>query len=96
MEQIIYTIPIDEFTDIIKKCIREEMSTSQPLKKEDELIKIADAVKLLGVSKVTIYKWREKGILPYHRISSRIYFKRHELIEALKSSSKNRGRKITN
>jgi excisionase family DNA binding protein len=93
MENIIYTIPLDEFTDIIKKCIREEMSSSQPQKKDEELIKIADAVKLLGVSKVTIYKWREKGILPYHRISSRIYFKKHELLEALKMSPRYKSNK---
>lgn len=89
MEQIIYfKITTEEFSDLIKKCIREELSLNKPEKENDELLKIEDAVKFLRVSKVTIYKWRAKGILPFHRISSRIYFKKSELMEAIKISAK--------
>lgn len=92
MENIIYTIPLNEFTDIIKKCIREEMSASLPTNREDELIKATDAAKILGVSKLTLFKWRKAGIIPYHRIASRIYFKKRELIEALNTAPKYRRR----
>lgn len=88
---ILFTqIPIDELKDIISICIRNELQKNAKDKdtSSEELIKITDAVKLLGVSKVTIYKWREKGILPFYRISSRIYFKKSELMEVLNSSNK--------
>jgi excisionase family DNA binding protein len=88
MENIIYSMPLEEFKTVLKKCIREEMTISKPEGKQEDLIRISDAVRLLKVSKITLYKWRKAGIIPYHRIASRIYFKRSELIEALRSSEK--------
>lgn len=88
-EKIIFTqIDLSDLTETIKKCVREELNRNKPVIKEDELLKIKDAIKILGVSKVTLHKWRKKGILPYHRIASRIYFKKEELISALRSSNK--------
>lgn len=88
MENIIYSIPIKEFTDILKKCIREELAQTTCNKQEDSLLKAEEAAELLQVSEMTLYKWRKAGIIPFHRISSRIYFKKSELIEAMKLAPK--------
>jgi hypothetical protein len=91
MEQIIYTMPLSEFTSLIRQCVREELVGHYPrTTNEDELLKIEDAVKLFRVSKVTLHKWRKKGLLPYHRISSRIYFKKSELNDALQYITRKR------
>ncbi len=90
-KNIIFTqIPLEELKEIISECVRNEVqkSSGQIVLPDDELIKIADAVKLFHVSNTTLFIWREKGILPYYRISSRIYFKRSELLDALKASPK--------
>jgi ACT domain-containing protein len=85
-------IPLDELQEIIRDCMRIELE--KILSKQigdtisDDLIKVEDAIHLFKVSKVTLYKWRKKGVLPFYRISSRIYYKRSELLEALKSSRK--------
>ena len=87
---ILTQISKEQLIDILSSCVREELkkhnSTSE--NSTEELLKIEDAVKLLRVSKVTLYKWRKKGILPYYRISSRIYFKKHELLETIKKAPK--------
>jgi excisionase family DNA binding protein len=88
MGQIIYTISTDEFKAILKGCIREELSKINSAKDEEELLKADEAATLLQVSKMTLYKWRKAGILPFHRISSRIYFKKSELLEAMTKSPK--------
>ena len=90
MENIIYSMPFEEFKSVLKKCIREEINTPKVEPVKEELLKTEDAVKLFGVSKVTLHKWRKSGILPFHRIASRIYFKKSELIDALNASPRSR------
>ena len=93
---ILTQIPLDELKIIISDCLRDELNKANelpPTTTSDELIKVEDAVKLFKVSKVTLYKWRVKGILPFHRISSRIYFKKVEVMAALKLSPRYKGSK---
>jgi hypothetical protein len=93
-EIILCSIPLRDLKETFRECVREEMQKNKPEEKaEEELIKINEAVKILQVSKVTISKWMKQGIIPYHRISSRIYFKRNELIEAKYSNSFNKRRR---
>ncbi len=89
--KLIFTqVPLEELKDIISNCVRDELNRSSEKSSapDNELLKIEDAVKIFKVSKVTLFKWRKQGILPFHRISSRIYFKRHEVLDALKKSGK--------
>lgn len=88
---IIFTqIPLEELKEIISACVRIEVQKSSGLitQPDNELIKVDEAVKLFHVSKTTLSKWRDNGVLPYYRISTRIYFKRSELLDALKASPK--------
>ena len=90
-EKVIFTqIDLNDLTETIKKCVREELNRNKPSEKEDELLKIEDAVKMFRVSKVTLHKWRKRGLLPFHRIASRIYFKKSELIAALNTAPRKR------
>jgi helix-turn-helix protein len=54
------------------------------------LLRRKDVSKLFTVSLVTINKWMRSGKLPYHRINSRIYFKKNEVIEAMQSPQKHK------
>ncbi|MCO5251887.1 MAG: helix-turn-helix domain-containing protein, partial [Candidatus Kapabacteria bacterium] len=49
------------------------------------LINTEQLCKLLGVSRIIIYNWRKKGILPYKKISKMVYFDPVEVQQALKS-----------
>ncbi len=52
----------------------------------DELIKIGDVCRLLKVSKVTVFAWMRDKKIPFHRIGARLFFKKQEVINSLKSS----------
>lgn len=86
---ILTSVPLNELTDIIRDCVRSEVDKKPPALTEDnpnELLTIKEAAKLLKKSKTTLNKWKKNGTIPSHRLASRVYFKKQELIEAMKSA----------
>jgi predicted DNA-binding transcriptional regulator AlpA len=51
---------------------------------KEELLNMEEVLKFLKVSKVTIHNWKKKGIIKSHRIGRKLYFKRGELMNAIK------------
>ncbi len=87
-QTILTTIPVDELKNLISEALRYEISQIQipeTTLQEDTLIKISDVAELFKVSKVTIHDWKKKGLIPYHRLSNKIYFKKSEVLAAMKS-----------
>lgn len=94
MERLLFTtISVDELTSLIQQSVRDEFSKIDNQKStklnDNELITIDDVVKIFRISKVTLHDWKKKGILPYYRISRRVYFKLSELDELLEANRKN-------
>jgi excisionase family DNA binding protein len=56
---------------------------------KDDLIRLSEAARLLKVSKVTIHAWKRKGLIPFYRISNKIYFKKSEILAALRKANNN-------
>lgn len=86
-------VNLEELKQLIKEAVNDALKVSQPSAsktKTDDLIKIADVEEILGVSKVTIHKWKKIGRIPFHRISNRIFFKREEILDSLKKISRNK------
>lgn len=88
MEQILLTsITLDELLDKITERINialsikasEKMDTPTP----EELLTIKDLERLFNVSKVTIHKWKKRGLLPFYKMNRKVYFKRSEVIESM-------------
>ncbi len=44
------------------------------LEGEKELLTEADLMRILGVNRVTLYRWRQKGILPCVKLSRNVYY----------------------
>lgn len=87
--QIFISISTDELKHLISsavsEAIKQEINIPEaPTIKEDELIKTKELAELLSVSSVTIHNWKIKGLLPFYRISNKVYFKKNEVLEALK------------
>ncbi len=92
-ERLIVTLKVGELKDIIDESITNAL-TKVPQKPEEEtLLKRIDVAKLFGVSLVTLNQWMRDGRILYHRINSRIFFKRSEVMDALNSTVKKYGRK---
>ena len=79
-------ITIEELRDVIKDSVREAIAAQIKAQSttEEELIKIEEVAEMLKVSKVTIFTWKKAGKIPFHRIARKIFFKRSEVLEALK------------
>lgn len=74
----------DDLQNLVKNCLSVSLKDLNPVdSNDDELLTIDEVQKLFKVSRVTIYNWRKKGLLPFYQIQSRIYFKRRELLESL-------------
>lgn len=89
MEQLFTTIPLADFKELLNNCIREQFENHKPEPpKDDEFITTNEAIKILGVSKPTLHKWKTEGLIPFYRISSRIRFKKSEIIDAIQTVKK--------
>lgn len=97
-ENILLSFSKGEFRELLQEFITDFFSKSENIKYQTEadLLKIKEVCNLLKVSPVTIHKWKREGRIPFLRISNRIFFKRSEILEALKTSdfSQRKGGKI--
>ena len=49
----------------------------------DELLSIREAAEMLGVTVQTVHEWKRRGLLKYHKLGSRTYIKRADVLAAL-------------
>jgi predicted DNA-binding transcriptional regulator AlpA len=72
--------------DLLSSFSSNALSNPLPDPKNDkeELLNMEEVLKFLKVSKVTIHNWKKKGIIKSHRIGRKLYFKRCELMNAIK------------
>lgn len=86
-EILIIQISKDELRQLIEDSISNLIKTKKEQHPKthvtEALIKIDDVCEMLQISKVTIHKWKKKGLIPFHRISNRIFFKRSEVLASL-------------
>ena len=78
-----------QFFDDLKAVIRYELQQHAPAAPmgntapADELLSIREAATLLGITVQSIHEWKRRGLLPYHKLGSRSYIKRADVVGAL-------------
>ena len=80
-------MPMEELLDLIEVRIFksvEKYSKKEKLKPDEELLSTEETCKFLKVSKVTIHKWKKQKRIVSYRIGRRIFFKKEELIKAMR------------
>ena len=87
-EQLIVTLKVDDLKNIIDECVANALSKTPQKSEEEVLLKRIDVARLFGISLVTLNQWMRDGRILYHRINSRVFFKRTEVMEALNSVKK--------
>jgi len=87
MGTIFTSLNVEELTEILKKCIYEAFSSkNKEIPKEissDDLLNIEDIQKIFNVSKVTVHKWKKKGLIPFYKMNRKVYFKKSEVIDSM-------------
>ncbi len=71
----------------IKTAVGESINTyinKHHFEESEAIIKRSDVAEMFGVSLVTIHDWMKRGVLPYHKMNGRSYFKKSEVINAMK------------
>jgi excisionase family DNA binding protein len=69
--------------DEIKGALSQRQSDS-PGQQNADLITRAEVSKMFGITLTTVHSWMKSGILPFHRIGGRTFFKRNEVVQSLK------------
>ena len=78
-----------EFRQIIEKleiieAMLVKITTKKDLLKNEELLDNADMCALLGITKRTLQRYRQKGVLPYYMMKGKPYYKAGEVRDSLK------------
>lgn len=92
-EQLIVTLKVDELKNIIEESITNALIKAPQQPEEEVLLKRVDVADLFHISLVTLNQWMRDGRITYHRINSRIFFKKSEVMDALNSTVKKYGRR---
>lgn len=74
----------DFLTQIVKSTAKEpEEKEKFPPTKSPTIIGTEDLCELLNVSRVTLHKWRKLGLVPYYKVSRRVFFDLAKVFESL-------------
>ena len=78
-------IPINDLRIIIQETVKEEMLkfSISPPQPTTEFITRQETCKILGVSLPTLNEWTKQGLIVGYRISSRVRYKKSEILDAL-------------
>lgn len=86
---IVNLITTDEkFKALLKECMQELLTKFESeiqVEKTEQLYNVSDVAKLFQVTNVTVYDWKNKGILAYMKINSRIRFKKSDVMMLYKT-----------
>ena len=72
----------------VRAVVRHELQNAAPTAgpptaPAEELLSIREAAELLGVTVQTVHEWKRRGLLKYHKLGSRSYIKRADVLAAL-------------
>ena len=89
-------IPINDLRIIIQETVREEMlKNSIPAPPPPtEFITRKETCQILGVSLPTLNEWTKQGLIVGYRISSRVRYKKSEILEAFTKISTLKYRRV--
>ena len=89
MEHVLFTnYQKEDLESLIIECLKKVLEdypfeNMQQVTEKEEILSIEDVQKIFNVSKVTIHKWKKKGLIPYYKMNRKVYFKRSEILGSL-------------
>jgi hypothetical protein len=91
--QLLVTLNVNELKSIINESIENALAKTPPSSELESILRRKDVAKLFSVSLVTISDWMKTGKLPYHRINSRIFFRKSEVMQCMEMKQKYKTKK---
>ena len=90
----LYSLTVGEFQTLMEELVPSAVvaqSLTIPDEQVPENLSISEAAKYLKCSKVTIHKYKKRGMFKFYGTGKLTYFKKHEIDEALSSQPKKKG-----
>ena len=80
----LWPFPLQDLIYQIRLAVKEEMRATGNGQDSEKLISPAEACKLFepAISKVTLAKWTNEGLIPMQKIGGRVFYKQSDIIEA--------------
>lgn len=91
----LFTLSIGEFMGMIKTLVeeafneKEQNEKQQKQKESDEHFNIKQLAEFLRCSKVSIHKYKKKG-MPFYRIGRKVLFKKQEVLNFMRTLGRKR------
>ena len=85
-QQVLISIPIEEFKKIMEDTIELKISNILEKNNFEKLLTTEEVTQRLGVTRVTLYAWRKKGLIKSYKIENRVFFKWSEIISQLEEN----------
>ena len=82
-KEIFINLEIADLEDVIRNCIREELSDIASNNVKEDLLKANEVCEYLRISKVTLYKWLKQGKITGYHLGTRLFFKKTDVDNAL-------------
>ncbi|MBI1933438.1 MAG: helix-turn-helix domain-containing protein [Ignavibacteriales bacterium] len=86
LQDSILTLSISDFEKIVEKTVQKVLIESKK-NSEKEFLSSSELISWLGISLSTLAKWKKNHRIPYSRNGKRIFFKRSEVLGALKQNN---------
>ncbi len=91
MDKVILTnLSVDELRSLIDSsvsCVIEDKIAAlitNSSNEEDPLMTKFEVAEMMKVSHGTVHNWKEAGLISFYKISNRIYYKKSEVLDAIK------------
>ena len=91
MERMLIPIGVAyaQMLEDVRAVVRHELQHAQPTPAgtgtppDEELLTVREAAGLLDVTVQTVHDWKRRGLLKYHKLGSRTYIKKADVLAAL-------------
>ena len=80
---VAYAQLIEDVRAVVRHELQHAPAAPTATPPAEELLSIREAAELLGVTVQTVHEWKRRGLLKYHKLGSRSYLKRAEVLAAL-------------
>ena len=73
---------------IANSALQEKCNCQKTSEIGAELLTKSQALEILKISKPTLLRYQKEGLIPYHRVGRKVYFKMSEIVSATKVAPK--------
>lgn len=79
-------VPVVE--EAVEKAVRRQLKhhsapSAEGNEREKAVLSNAEARRFMDVSKSTLHRWRNSGLLPFHKVRGKILYRRDDLLRVL-------------